>query len=184
MEEASSSSPDDPVEPVGKRPKAKARDFALRRLSRRAHSEGELTRKMARAGYPDEEIVETINFLRERRYLDDVAFARDFARERADRRRWGPARIETALRARALTDQHIKAALAEVFPFGEREACERALLRFLASERRPLSPAKRKARAYRHLLSRGFAPETAHELVSSRNFGDTEGLESQEIDPT
>jgi len=178
VEEASSSSPDDPVEPVPKRPRAKARDFALRRLTRRAHSEGELTRKMARAGYPVEEIVETIDFLRKRRYLDDVAFARDFARERAERRRWGPARIETALKALALADQHIKAALAEVFPFGEREAGERALLRFLSSERRALSPAKRQARAYRHLLARGFTAETAHELVSSRDFGDTEGLES------
>lgn len=184
MEEASSSSPDDPVEPVPKGPRAKARDFALRRLSRRAHSEGELTRKMARAGYPEEEIVETIDFLRQRRYLDDVTFARDFARERADRRRWGPARIAAALKALALSDQNIKAALAELFPSGEREACERALLRFLASERRSLSPVKRKARAYRHLLSRGFAPETAHELVSSPNFGDTERLEPQEIDPT
>jgi len=133
---------------------------------------------MARAGYPVEEIVETIDFLRKRRYLDDVAFARDFARERAERRRWGPARIETALKALALADQHIKAALAEVFPFGEREAGERALLRFLSSERRALSPAKRQARAYRHLLARGFTAETAHELVSSRDFGDTEGLES------
>ena len=176
MEEASSSSLDGSVP---KRSKAKAHDFALRRLARRAHSEGELTRKMARAGYPDDEIVETIDFLRARGYLDDVTFARDFARARANRRRWGPARIETALRALALAEQPIKAALAEVFPFGEREVCERALLRFLARERRSLSPAKRKARAYRHLLSRGFAPETAHELVSNRYFEDTEELESE-----
>ena len=182
MEEASSSSPDDPVEPVPKRPKAKARDFALRRLSRRAHSEGELTRKMARAGYPDDKIVETIDFLRKQHYLDDVAFARDFASERAERRRWGPARVETALKALALADQHIKAALAELEKMlGEREAGERAFLRFLAGERRALSPARRKARAYRHLLARGFTPETSHELVSSHDFGDTKGLESTKI---
>ena len=172
MEEASSSSPDEP-----KRPKARARDFALKRLARRAHSEGELTLKMTRAGYPDDAIGETITFLRGRGYLDDAAFARDFARDRADRRRWGPARIEAALGALALTEQAIKGALAEVFPLGEREACERALLHFLANERHLLSPAKRRARAYRHLLSRGFAPETAQELVTNRDFEDTGGRE-------
>ena len=64
VEEASSSS--------AERPKQKPRDFALARLARRAHSEGELSQKLTRAGYLPGEIEETLQFLRERKYVDDA----------------------------------------------------------------------------------------------------------------
>ncbi len=180
-EEASSSSADG-LPPD--RAQAKPRDFALARLARRAHSEGELARKRTRAGYQAGEIEQTLHYLRERRYVDDASFARDFALSRAERRRWGPARIEQRLRVLRLSAKHIEAALSETFPDGERDTAERALARFLETDRRRLtrltrlSRDKRKARAYRHLLARGFSAETAHELVTARDFEDTEELES------
>ncbi len=170
MEEASSSSPNSPPKP---------RDFALARLARRAHSEGELAEKMTRAGYQADEIEQTLNFLRERRYVDDAAFARDYSRARAERRRWGPARIEARLRLLKLSEKHIQAALSESFPEGEGDNAERALARFLETDRRRLSRLsgdQRQARAYRHLLTRGFSPETAHQLVTGPDFNDTEEL--------
>ena len=136
---------------------------------------------MTRAGYLADEIEQTLQYLRERRYVDDASFARDFARARAERRRWGPARIEQRLRLLRLSERHIETALRETFPDGERDNAVRALERFLETDRRPrsrLSGDKRKARAYRHLLARGFSPETAHELVTGRDFDDTEQLES------
>ena len=136
---------------------------------------------MTRAGYHADEIEQTLSYLRERRYVDDATFARDFCRARAERRRWGPARIEQRLRLLELSEKHIKAALSETFPDGERDNAERALARFLETDRRRLSRLegdKRKARAYRHLLARGFSPETAHQLVTGPDFDDTDGLES------
>ena len=108
MEEASSSSANGP--------RAKPRDFALARLARRDHSEGELAQKMTRAGYHADEIEQTLSYLRERRYVNDATFARDFCRARAERRRWGPARIEQRLRLLELSEKHIEAALSETFP--------------------------------------------------------------------
>ena len=162
-----SSSPDRP------RPTRKPLDFALRRLSRRAHSEGELEAKMAGAGYLGEEIENTLSFLRERRYLDDPTFARDFARNRNEHRLWGPARIQARLKQLRLSDEDIDSALSEVFPEGEEEAAKRALDRFLRLARRPAPRNKRMARAYRHLLTRGFSPSVAHQLVSGADFADT-----------
>jgi regulatory protein len=175
VEEASSSSAD---ESRSDRPQAKPRDFALARLARRAHSEGELAQKMTRAGYDADEIEQTLEYLRERRYVDDAAFARDFARTRAERWRWGPARIDQRLRQLQLSEAHIAAGLTQAFPDGEQESAELVLERFVQTDRRRVSGEQRKARAYRHLLSRGFSPEVSHELVSRRDFGDTEDLKS------
>ena len=159
--------------PERPRPTPKPLDFALRRLSRRAHSEGELEAKMARAGYNDGEIEHTLSFLRERRYLDDPTFARDFAHNRNEHRLWGPARIQARLKQLRLSDKDIDSALSEVFPEGEDEAAKRALDRFLRISKRPVPEDRRMARAYRHLLTRGFSPSVAHQLVSSIDFEDT-----------
>ena len=183
MEEASSSSAKGRSQDRPPRNHAKPRDFALARLARRAHSEGELAQKMTRVGYQSDEIEQTLQYLRERRYVDDASFARDFSRARAERRRWGPARIGERLRHLRVFEKHIEAALSETFPDGERDHAERALERFLETDRRSvsrLSGDKRKARAYRHLLARGFSPETAHQLVTGRDFNDTDDTEELE----
>jgi SOS response regulatory protein OraA/RecX len=147
--------------------------FALARLARRSHSEGELSSKMSRAGYSAKEIESTLAFLHERHYLNDGAFAREVARASAERKHWGPARIEQKLKALHLSQDDIEQALSESFPAGEEEAAaKRALERF--AKRVAQGGEAFRARAYRHLLGRGFSPEVAHRLVSSRNFGDTE----------
>jgi SOS response regulatory protein OraA/RecX len=147
--------------------------FALERLARRSHGEGELSSKMSRAGYSRQEIESTLAFLHERNYLNDAAFARDVARASAERKHWGPARIEQKLKALLLSSDDIDQALSESFPAGEEEAAARRALERFAKRGRPGGEGFR-ARAYRHLLGRGFSPEVAHRLVSSPDFGDTE----------
>jgi len=128
---------------------------------------------MARAGYSPEEVDSALSFLRERGYLNDAAFARDIALASAERKHWGPSRIHQKLKALHLSEDDIEGALAESFPEGEEEdAARRALERF--GKRGGPGGERGRARAYRHLLGRGFSPEVAHRLVSAWNFGDTE----------
>jgi regulatory protein len=155
-------------------PPRKPLDFALRRLARRGHSRGELSAKMARAGYRDEEIQSTLAFLDSRGYLDDSGFARDVARASSERKLWGPARIERRLRELKLTENDIAGALDEVFPEGEEVAAKRAFERFLRVSRRKKTDAEaERARAYRHLVGRGFSPAIARRVVSTFEFEDT-----------
>jgi SOS response regulatory protein OraA/RecX len=128
---------------------------------------------MVRAGYSPQEVETTLAFLSERGYLDDGAFAREVTRASAERKHWGPARIQQKLKALRISDDDIAVALEEIFPTGEEEkAARRALGRF--TKRGGPGGKKGRARAYRHLLSRGFSPEIAHRLVSTLDFGDTE----------
>ncbi len=163
---ARSSSPD-----TGPRPRAL--DFAYARLARRAHSQGELTLKLERAGYPEGEIRDTIERLRSLRYLDDESFATSFALQAVERKRWGPARIEQSLRERCLADSLIAQALRAVFPDGEDGTAREALSRF--NKRAPGgTPRQRKARAYRHLLSRGFSPSVVDDILEDEEFDEEE----------
>jgi SOS response regulatory protein OraA/RecX len=127
---------------------------------------------MSRAGYSSTEIESTLAFLHERSYLNDSSFAREVARASADRKHWGPARIEQKLLALRFSREDIDQALSESFPEGEEEkAAKRALARF--AKRAKEGGNAFRARAYRHLLGRGFSPEVARRLVSSRDFEDT-----------
>jgi len=128
---------------------------------------------MSRAGYSPEEIDSALAFLADRGYLNDAAFALDVARASAERKNWGPARIQQKLKSLHLSESDIEGALVESFPEGEEEAlATRALEKF--RKRGGPGGERGRARAYRHLLSRGFSPEVAHRLVTSSVFEDTE----------
>ena len=81
---------------------ADAEEKAMRLLSLRAHSEGELRRKLART-VPGETADAVIEELREKGYLDDEAFARDLAEELFRRKAYGPERIRMELLNRGIS---------------------------------------------------------------------------------
>ena len=149
------------------RPRKAPLSFALRMLARRAHSEGELTGKMARAGYRSDELETALEFLRARHSLDDHAFALGFARRAVQDKRWGPLRIAQALGKRQLSQGLIEAALEEAFPDGEPPVCAQAFARFQRVDGGRGTVKERRARAYRHLLGRGFSPEVVYSVIEA-----------------
>jgi regulatory protein len=58
-------------------------DAGLNLLSRRAHSQAEIRRKLGRRGYGEEEVESTVTRLVELGYLDDRAFAEGHVRRRS-----------------------------------------------------------------------------------------------------
>ena len=153
------------------------REFAYRRLARRAHSEGELSRKMLRAGYSKSDVDACLSYLRELNYVNDSQYANEYARSAAEHRYWGPARIARGLALRGVAEAHIEAALESVFAKGEKSRAERALARFRRTHKRKGSGRQQMAREYRHLLSRGYSSELSYETVTeSRDTGDASSV--------
>jgi regulatory protein len=64
------------------RPQVGTLDAGLRLLSRRAHGTSELSTKLRRRGYPDEEVASALRRLTELGYLDDRSFAEGHVRRR------------------------------------------------------------------------------------------------------
>lgn len=73
------------------------RDYLLRLLGRRHHAAAELDRKARQKGYEAAVIADVIAELREKQYLDDEAFARQFAADKLEFRQWGPVKVRAAL---------------------------------------------------------------------------------------
>jgi regulatory protein len=75
----------------------KARQKAFRLLSLRGRSTKEIRSKLREQKYEEPVINRVIDRLLKDRYLDDAAFARDWARSLAENRLYGNRRIETSL---------------------------------------------------------------------------------------
>ncbi len=145
-------------------PRPSAFERALGRLARRDHAEQELRGKLARDGYPADEIDAALTRLRDRGYLDDATFAVRFARSRMRHDGLGRHRIRQALRqrgvGRATVESGLALALAEV-PEGEQvDVLARRYWRSHAAD----EPPRRVRKLWAFLLRRGFPAD----LVQAR----------------
>ncbi len=134
-------------------------EIAVKLLAMRALSSEELRRRLARRGYPPDQVSAVLARLTASRYLDDGEYARAWARSRAHRRSLGPTRLAQELHAKGIAESDIGGALREVFAERDaREVAEAAARRRLPTLR-GLSPDAARRRLAGYLSRRGFAPE-------------------------
>ncbi len=91
----------------------RAREKALYLLEHRNHSKKELGDKLIRAQIPKEAARAAAEHLEELGLVDDERFARDYARELFERKRYGPARVRQELRLKGIDSELIQELLAE-----------------------------------------------------------------------
>jgi regulatory protein len=150
-------------------------EVALRALTRRAHSIFEMRRALERRSEDASLVRAVLDRLKQRNLLDDVRYARDFARNHALGRRQGRFRIAQELRRRGVPDRHIEAALDEVFATQDEAALVRKRLQQKLRNVRGALDQKRLASLYRSLLRAGFSTDLIRrELIR---------LDSESLDP-
>ena len=127
---------------------------AVRYLSRRDYSTGELRDKLTKKGFEAEAVEAVIATLVERDWVDDARFAHTQA-EILVRKGWGPLQISRKLQhhgvPRDLADEAVEAMGEET---SWSEACRERLERKFAPAEELSQEEKEKA--YRHLMYRGF----------------------------
>ncbi|MBO8160409.1 MAG: RecX family transcriptional regulator [Thermosipho sp. (in: Bacteria)] len=87
---------------------------ALRLLKYRIRSEKELRLRLSEKGYTNEEIEKTINYLKEKKFIDDEKFAYLYAYDSLVVHKKGPFRIKMELRNFGVDEYIIKDALEKV----------------------------------------------------------------------
>lgn len=160
-------------------PESRARDDALNLLSYRARSVAEMRRRLRKKGHEPAAIDEAIDWLLDREYLDDRAFARQFLTERLRRKPRGPFALVQELRKRGIDRSLAESTVERIMEEEEldegdlaRAAADRWLDRQSVSTRsvladgEPESDAKAaRRRLYRHLERRGFRRSTARRIL-------------------
>lgn len=145
-------------------------DVSLRLLAVRAHSAEQLRRKLVRRGFPAAEVEREIERLRERRWLDDAAWAQQAARSRL-RTRYGRRRVGHELEAAGIDSETSRQALEAALEEEDedlrmREALDRRLesmVRRKGADHAISSEGRTKLAA--HLLQRGYAPSDIIDAV-------------------
>jgi regulatory protein len=126
-----------------------AKERALRYLEYRARSRKEITDKLSE--YPQEIVNDVLAMLEEYGYVDDPAFAKDYAEARVRNKGYGKHRIKHELYTKGIKSDIIDIALSEL-GFDEVEAATEKLRRKVKGE----LTEKERQRYHGYLVRQGF----------------------------
>ena len=146
----------------------KTYDRALNMLAARARSSRELERLLLRKGEAPANVEQAITRLTGAGFLDDAAYARQFARSKAAGAGLTKRRVEQELRKRGVDREVAGQAIDDVFlseELSEEALVDRAAqkkLRSLGS----VDPATRVRRLYAYLARRGYSPDQVRAAVA------------------
>lgn len=142
-----------------------AKQTAFHYLAHKPRTEQEVRRKLRRDDVPSSIEDDVVQRLYELDYLDDNAYAQDYARNRFANKKYGPVRIRRELEERGI-DRHVAERVVDDL-FAEKDA--RAAAREHAEKRWPRlsdeDPRRRKQKMYRYLRRRGFTTDTIYSLL-------------------
>jgi regulatory protein len=149
---------------------------ALDLLAARPHFRRQLQDKLAKRGFPEEEIEAALDRLEAEGYLKDARTARDFLAHRRERVAEGPARLRMELLKRGCPPEVAEEALAGLPEEDDLEAAQEAARRWRARGRQD------PAALARHLARKGFSPRAIVTVLKEEPGGDL--LQSEDgIDP-
>jgi len=133
-------------------------------LKFRLRSEKELEARLKQKGFSSQISKDTINFLKDKEFIDDRIFAKGWVSSRL-KRPFGLRRIKQELTQKGLAKDIIEDSLAQA----KKDYSEEEIVSQLAQQRfsrlKGIEPQKAKARVYGYLLRRGFSPEIVSDIV-------------------
>ncbi|PSQ67139.1 MAG: recombinase RecX [Bacteroidetes bacterium QH_2_64_74] len=139
---------------------------ALDYLAYKPRTEEEVRRKLRQEDVPSPVIEDVIARLYELEYLDDEAYAHDYAHNRFSSKKYGPVRIRRELTERGVDRRLADAAVDELFA----EVDVTAAAWTHAEKRWPRlagedDPRRRRQKMYRYLRRRGFTSNTIRPIL-------------------
>ena len=146
-----------------------AREYAFLLLKYRLRSERELLQRLKQKGFSEELCRDTVNFLKDKEFIDDRVFALGWVSSRL-KRPFGLRRIRLELVQKGLSKEVIE----NTFARAEEDYDEEGIVRKLAEQRfsklKGVEPLKARQRVYAYLMRRGFSPDLVSRIVSSIGF--------------
>ena len=148
---------------------ADAKNAALKYLSHRARTQREIEKRLEEYGFPPETIIKTLELVKKYKYVDDEAFARDYAESRLNSGNYGPRRIMRELKIKGVPDLLAKNAMAAALANYDEDGAVAAWLK-----RKSVDPAeiddKKRRRLANSLAAGGFSFESARRALSGESY--------------
>lgn len=136
----------------------KAKNYAFLLLKFRLRSENELIERLKRKNFSEEISREVVNFLKEKRFVDDNLFARAWINSRL-KRPFGLRRIRSELKAKGVGQEVVEEEIGNVGDNYAEEDIVVDLIKQKLSKLKGIEPIVAKRRIYGYLIRRGFSPE-------------------------
>lgn len=141
-----------------KEPLQKAKNYSFLLLKFRLRSEKEIYTRLKKKKFNEETIKETITFLKDKGFIDDNIFAREWIASRI-KRPLGLRRIKEELKLKGIDKENIDNCINEI----KTDYSETEIVKKIAQEKlnklKDIDTCKAKRRVYAYLLRRGFSPE-------------------------
>ncbi|MHB8155498.1 MAG: regulatory protein RecX [Candidatus Omnitrophota bacterium] len=142
----------------------KAKAYAFLLLKFRLRSENELKNRLKQKGFSEELSQDTVNFLKNREFIDDRVFAKGWVSSRL-RRPIGLRKIRQELVQKGLDQEVIENSLSQVKEHYNESQIVSQLAQQRFSKLKGIEPLKAKARVYAYLIRRGFASDIVSDIV-------------------
>jgi regulatory protein len=136
---------------------------AVQLLGSRQHFRRELQAKLAKRGFPPEEIEEALDRLAGHGYLDDRKTALSFVAQRLERGAEGRLRLKSELEKRGAPSEAVSEALAALVPEDDLQPTREAAERWAR-----LHPRGKGTSLAQHLARKGFSRRAIFAVLSER----------------
>lgn len=139
----------------------KVKSYLMKLLARRDHTRRELFNKAYRKDFTDEVILQALDELEQKGYLNEETFAKKFVADKFNLNQWGPAKIKAHLIKKGVAKPVIQKSIDAYFEGLELKSTFLNLV--LKRKRRFLKEGdlyKRKKKIFDYLNRKGFTPDS------------------------
>jgi regulatory protein len=148
----------------------KAKNYAFLLLKFRPRSEKEIILRLKQKKFEDRIIKETLDFLKDRDFIDDESFARGWVRSRIDKP-LGLRKIRQELKIKGIDQETINNQIAAI----KEGYCEETIVAKIVKDRfsklKGIAPDKARRRIFDYLLRRGFSPDIVRDTLFAKAKG-------------
>lgn len=147
-------------------PEEKARAYAFLLLKFRQRSSHELSERLKRKRFAPEVVAGTIDFLKEKNFIDDEAFTRAWVNSRLAKN-LGARRIKQELRLKGIPEAVINAQVRTILADHPEEAVIKKLAKVRLNRIKGEDPRKARQKVYAYLVRRGFSPASVIDVLET-----------------
>ncbi len=141
------------------------REQAVRLIAVKDRTEKEMRDRLAQKGFGPDEIDETVEFLKNYKYIDDAEYARRYAADGVNLKGWGPGRIRTELLRRGISRETVDQTL-EQMEADPREQIDLIMERRFSNS--DLSNRNERNRIFGYFARRGYNSHDIWGAINSR----------------